>query len=484
MKLNKYLLIVPFILFLSSCDEDRLDLYPLTTLSEGTFYQDLSQIESAVDDVYRQIGRLYDSRSIPSLYGILYSDNGEVVAQLAGTPVYQPIDNHEITADNPLIEEAWDVAYNAIFITNNLIEQLETTEVEISEDYKKRMIAEVKLVRSLAYFNLVRAFGAVPLITESISAAEAYDYLREDPDKVYEQIINDLTLAKNDLPANYSGGDVGRVTQYSAAAVLAKIHLTRGEITAAQTELEFIINSGEFSLDANNDGTVNVEDYLYIFKSDTKNSKSSILEAQYMSGVNAANSRHQTDFSPYAEDWRHPWIDESIVRGTGFNIPTDDLASEFESGDLREEITVVPGYENASGIFREDAFTLKYFDPNWWNPGQNFEIIRYADILLMYAEVTGDPEYLNMVRDRVDLPPYGSPDYPSALYPTLELAIEHERRMELAMEMHRFFDLVRTGRAVEVMQVKVPSFDSDKLLFPIPLYAIDVNPGLTQNPGY
>ena len=143
---------------------------------------------------------------------------------------------------------------------------------------------------------------------------------------------------------------------------------------------------------------------------------------------------------------------------------------------------MVPGFENASGIWVENTFTLKYFDPNWWNAGQNFEIIRYADILLMYAEVTGDAQYLNMVRDRVGLPAFGAAGYPSELYPTLERAIEHERRMELGMEMHRFFDLVRTGRAVEVMQSKV---DGDVIiLFPIPLYAIDVNPSLTQNPGY
>lgn len=482
MKSYKHFLIVPFLFLLSSCDEERLDIYPLTQISEGVYYQNLPQIESAVDDVYRQIGRLHSARSIPSLYGMLYSDNGEVVAQLAGTPVFQPIDNHQITADNPLIEDAWDVAYNAIFICNNIIKVLETTEVEIEESHKKRMIAEAKLVRSLAYFNLVRAFGAVPLITERIAAAEAYNYLREDPDIVYEQLINDLTLAKNDLPASYSGGDVGRVTKYSAAAVLAKIHMTRGDMSAAQTELEFIISSGEFSLDANSDGTINVEDYLHLFAPDTKNSKSSILEAQYMSGVNAANSDHQTAFSPYAEDWRHPLIDETILRGTGFNVPTNDLAAEFEEGDPREDITVVPGFENAAGVFVENTFTLKYFDPNWWNPGQNFEIIRYADILLMYAEVTGDPQYLNMVRERVGMPAFGSAGYPSNLYPTLESAIEHERRMELGMEMHRFFDLVRTGRAVEVMQPKVAG--NVKVLFPIPLYAIDVNPGLTQNPGY
>ena len=481
MTITRYF-IASLALILFSCNEDNLDLYPLTEVSEGTYYQNLSEIESAVDDVYRQIGRLWGSRSIPSLYGTLYSDNGEVVAQLSGTPVYQPIDNHQITADNARIEEAWNVAYNAIFICNNIIEQLENTEVEIEESYKSRMRAEAIMVRSLAYFNLVRAFGDVPLVLKRIDASEAYDYNREDSDVVYDQIISDLNIAKSALPPRYSGNDVGRLTQYGAAAVLAKVHMTRGENSAAQKELELIINSDVYSLDSNGDGTINVQDYLHLFQPDTKNSNSSILEAQYMSGVNAVNSGHQTDFSPYAEDWRHPLIDETIVRGTGFNVPTDDLASEFEEGDPRKEVTVVQGFENASGIWVEDSFTLKYFDPNWWNPGQNFEIIRYADILLMYSEVTNDPQYLNMVRDRVGLPLYGSAEYPSDLYPTLQSAIEHERRVELAMEMHRYFDLVRTGRVKEVMQPKVNG--EVRILFPIPLYAIDVNPGLTQNPGF
>jgi len=478
----KYLFIT-VLLFANSCSEEKLDLYPLTSVSEGTYYANLTQIETAADDIYRQIGELHDAWSIPSMYGMLYSDNGAVIAQLAGTPIDQPIDRHQLTSANPRVEEAWDDAYNAIFVANNIIEQIEATEVEIEVDHRNRMIAEARLMRSLAYFNLVRAFGDVPIITEVVSPAEAYDLLREKTDKVYSLIIEDLKFAKNHLQPNYSGADEGRLTVYSAAAVLAKVFLTRGEEAAAKTELEFIINSGEFSLDSNSDGTVNDQDYLHLFQPDTKNSESSILEAQYMAGANRANSNHQEAFSPYLDAFNHPLIDGAINRGNGVNTPTEDLIAEFEEGDPRKEVTVVTSFLNEStGEFIDYPFTLKYFDANWFNPGQNFEIIRYADILLMYSEVTGDPQYLNLVRKRVGLAPYGSTEYPTHLYPTIEEAIFHERRVELAMEMHRFFDLVREGRALEVMEPKVPG--DVNVLFPIPLYAIDVNPDLTQNPGY
>jgi hypothetical protein len=112
-------------------------------------------------------------------------------------------------------------------------------------------------------------------------------------------------------------------------------------------------------------------------------------------------------------------------------------------------------------------------------------ILRYADLLLMLTEATGDPQYLNKVRARAGLPLYGTAAYPSALYPTVDLAVEHERRMELALEFHRWFDLKRTGRAVAVLAAKGKAVTADKLLLPVPQYALGQNPNLApQNPGY
>src|SRR5690606_2131061 len=274
------------------------------------------------------------------------------------------------------------------------------------------------------------------------------------------------------------------VTAGAASAVLANIYLTNGRIGEAKSELEGIINSGYYSLDANNDGSIDTSDYQYLFQPETKNSKASILEIQYIAGQNQVNSTHQLNYLPWHFAFHLPGQTE-VFRPMGLNTPTKELADEFEFADsVRKRISVQPGFVNQStGQFVDYPYTMKFYDPNWRYPGQNFEIIRYADILLMYAEVTDDPTYLNAVRARVGLPGFGDPGYPEA-YPTLAFSIEHERRMELCFEFHRFFDLVRTHRAIPVMKNKGYDIDETKLLFPIPLNVIDVNPAITQNAGY
>lgn len=334
---------------------------------------------------------------------------------------------------------------------------------------------------------MVRAWGAIPMPLAPISPEESYNYLREDPSKVYEQIITDLTMAKEYLPESYSKTHVGKVTKYAAMALLGKVYLTLGDKTKAAIELKSVIDSGLYSLDTNEDGLVDGTDYEYLFAPTTKNCKESLLECQFLAGVSNPNSTHQTAYMPFLWSFHLPGQTETF-RGHGHCTPTKDLIAEFEPTDtIRKNVTVVEGFVDLeSGKWEDYPFTMKFYDPNWRNPGNNFKILRYADVLLMYAEAVGEDEgkkYLNQVRARAGLVGYGDADYPKE-YNTFNKALEHERRVELAMEFHRFFDLVRTNRAMEVINSKGFNLTKDKLLFPIPVNAIDINPGLLQNPGY
>lgn len=485
MKTINKIIICLLLLGMFSCNEEDLDLYPKTAITEGNFYQTEEQFILAVNDVYRQMERTYRAGGIADIYGELSSDNTYIEFIGGSSNSAERISSFNIPTNDLDTENAWQDSYNSIFICNDALNRLENTSVEFSSpELKERLKAEATFVRALIYFNMVRVWGDIPLPLKPLSPEEGYEYLRENKDVVYEQIISDLTYAKNTLPVSYTGNDLGRVTKYGATAVLAKVYQTRGNEAEAERELKEIIDSGLYSLDADDNGVVNADDYRYIFHPDTKNSKASVLEIQYLEGQNAVNSNHQMEYTPYQWSFHLPNINETF-RGGGRNTPTQDLVNEFEAEDtVRKIISVYPGYDNLeTGDFVDYPFTMKFFDPNWRYAGQNFEIIRYADILLMYAEVTDDPTYLNMVRARVGLPAYGEAGYP-AEYATLERAIEHERRVELAFEFHRFFDLVRTGRALDVMQTKGYDVNQNKLLFPVPQRAIDVNPKLTQNDGY
>lgn len=479
--INRYIVLSLSIL-LASCSESLLDLYPETRLTDASFYKTETQLVQATNDVYRQLGRLYDAGGIADLYGELYSDNVYIEFTSGANAFPEEINKHKILPDNGKLKLAWETAYNGLYITNNVLLQLEKTEVSFAQPaLKERLKAEARLVRAVILFNLVQAWGDVPLPLTVVSPTESYQYAREKKETVYQQIISDLSFSKSVLPASYTGTDIGRATKYAAGALLGKLYLLQGDKVKAAAELKEIIDSGLFSLDANRDGAVNTADFAHLFKANTKNSKESILEAQYLAGQNQVNSLHQQAYTPFHFAFHLPQSTETF-RGDGLNTPTADLIGEFETNDPRKELSIYPGYTDLqTNQFIAYPFTLKFFDPQWRYAGQNFEIIRYADVLLLYAEATEQVTYLNQVRARVGLPAYGQAAYPSK-YNTLALAIEHERRVELAFEFHRFFDLVRTKRAASVLSSKGITISADKLLFPIPQSAIDVNPAITQNP--
>lgn len=471
------------IALLGGCDSSRLDLYPETNLTGGSFYTSEQDLVLASNDIYRQLTRFFDAGGVPDLYGELFSDNVYIEFTTGAHSFAEDINTHQINSNNGFLETAWNTAYNAIYITNNVIEKLDNTTVTFADPaLKERLRAEALTVRAIIYYYLAQAWGPVPFPLQVVSPNESYSYLREDLSVIYGQLIADLGAAKSVLPASYTGSNVGRITQYAAGAILARVYLASGNREAAAAELAEIIGSGLYSLDTNGDGKADAQDYAHLFNPDTKNSRESVLEVQYLAGQNNVNSQHQTNYAPWNFAFRLPGSNVTF-RGNGLNTPSPDLVGEYETADPRKDLSLLPGFTDLqTGAFVDYPYTIKFYDPNHLYPGQNVEVIRYADILLLYSELTGDPAYLNQVRARAGLPGFGESGYPSDRYATVALAVEHERRVELAFEFHRFFDLVRTGRAIEVLSGKGIPVSAGKLLFPIPLSAIDANPALEQNP--
>jgi hypothetical protein len=330
-------------------------------------------------------------------------------------------------------------------------------------------------LRGLYYYNMVQLWGEVPIVTKVVSAEESYKILRSPVADVYAQIVSDLKFAVDHLPQADAVPAPGRASKGAAETVLGKVYLSMGDKTNAAAVLMDVYNSQQYEL---------LPDYSSLWGPTVKNTKESIFEIQFIGGSAS------TPYSPYWTAFAPVTNGVITAYGGGINQVTDDLYNEYETGDPRRDASIDTGYTNASGDFVAIKFPKKWEDRGAPTSGtqelsrNNFMVLRYADVLLLLTEATGDPQYMNQVRARAGLALYGTAGYPSATYPTLDAALEHERRVELALEFHRYFDLMRTGRAVAVLTAKGKPVTQGRLLFPIPQYVITQNPAITQNEGY
>ena len=340
------------------------------------------------------------------------------------------------------------------------------------------------------YFNLVRVYGDVPLILKEISISESYDILREPKENVYNQIIADLKEAQ-DLPVYYSTAEDGRATQGAAKALLANVYMTLHKYAEAETILAEIINSGQYSLLENTPGSLNIDGYKNVFSPVNHNSKEGIFEIQFLKGGYGEGSNYANNFAP-----ENSGTNVVAVGGTGGNnIPEMDIYNAYEEGDLRRDFSMSLGYydNRKNNEWVESRYVCKFMDVPYQNndASNNYPVIRYADVILMYAEALNQNgktaeacKYLNMTRRRgfgYQTTETSPVDLQTTDKAQFALMVEQERRVELAFENHRWFDLIRTGRAVEVMRSKGFSLNETNLICPIPQKQIDVNPKLTQN---
>lgn len=479
---------IAFIL-LVACKKDFIEITPTATVSVDILFKTDKDFQDAIVGAYNGLQGVYGNFW---MYGDLRGDDNRA-GIVSSTPGFAfDIDEFFIDNDASILSNTWRDYYKIINRVNLILTKIEGTDKAIIIN-KDRHTAEAKFIRALSYFNLVRIFGDVPKIIIPVTAQESYKIGRENVSKIYSEIIiPDLLAAENGLSLKYTGADVGRPTIGAAKALLGKVYLTIKDFPNAETKLQEVTTLGYALLPNFND--------LFDF---TKNEHHSeyIFDIEYEAGINEG-SIFTTQFEVSFQGGGAGVVAEqarlyNFTAGTGGDsgCPTQGLFDAFDPLDKRKDITVAKGFTGKDGVFIPisdrgiGSFTKKYMTYllKTNDSPANWKVIRYADVLLMYAEALNENNktslaltYLNMVRTRAGLPGYSGLTQSDARDKILD-----ERRFELYLEGHRWFDLVRTGRALSVM---APIGMKDYMtVFPIPLSQILLINDPTifpQNPGY
>jgi hypothetical protein len=478
---------------------------PTGTITSGQFYKTSADALAAVDAVYNTLNS--DPNSDFPMYGRqlnLLTDNATDNQNFSPSntnPDVRAMSTVTYVSANGRILKNWQQHYYGINRANIAVDAIAQTPASAfaaSPALQSRLVGEAKFIRALLYFNLVRLFGAVPLILHNPSNVDitALQVPRTSADSVYAQIIGDLNAAAASLPASYSGTDIGRATSGAAHALLAKVYVTRRDWPDAQTQLLQVLTAGTFSGATGNYGYALFPTYASVFAKANKNGVEHIFSVQFATSLGETGS---TQF-----------LSESF---TSFNpgtypidIPSDSSVSQlFDATDARKAVTFyTTQYNAASGqtVVFDNPYT-PYFNKfvdysinplnNQSTSGVNYPVIRYAEVLLLNAEVLNELDggpvadaytAIDAVRSRANVAPLtpglGQSDFRDSVF--------LERRKEFIQEGQRWFDLVRQGGAVYVAaQHKITAHAAASLqdtLYPIPITEIQLDPLLTQNPGW
>ncbi|MBB2145595.1 RagB/SusD family nutrient uptake outer membrane protein [Pedobacter sp. LMG 31464] len=417
----------------------------------------------------------------------------------------QTFETFPVSAGNGIINGMWAEYYSMIDKCNVALDQIENNKDIVSTPANKiQSEAEAKFLRAYAYFNMVRLFGRIPLITKPITVTQPSGP-QSTAAQIYVLIESDLQFAAANLPINWNVLFVGRATSGAANGLLAKVYLTQKKWSAAMGAANAVMNNGQYDLSTS---------YDKIFGEEGENSKESVFEVQ----ATASSSVPTANGVQYAANQGVRGSVEWNL-GDGFNVPSTTLDAAYEPGDPRKartflyRSTATTTYktyygENTATTWVNPIYNHKvYTNParrasvgnrfGWW---MNIRILRYADVVLMHAEAanelggatntTAALADLNSVRARAR---NGNaailPNVTTTDQDLLRNAIRQERRVELAMENDRFFDLVRWGIAGTAMTAAGrPGFvEARDVLLPIPQTQIDLSKEpnkLTPNPNY
>ena len=482
---------------LSGCGKSFLDEKPKDTITTENFYQNETDAIQAANAVYAQLNR--GGQYNYALWGIgeIMSDNSTTGGGGGGDGAEEiQLDEFNIPSTNPMVGRLWGGCYVGIGSANLVLLKVPGIP-NVSETIRKRCLGEAQFMRAKYYFDLVRAFGDVPLIlTPPASPAEARSIARTPAAQVYAQIVTDLQSAISNLPDTNTGGDIGRASKWAATGLLAKVYLTQGNLPLAAQRAREVINSGKYSLWA---------DYADNFKVVNDNGKESLFEVQYVNGLN----EYTFDGLGFVGNEFFGPRGQGLVPqgGYGFNIPEKEFVDGYETGDKRRDVTIwKPGdaYPAGSASTSHPASLpgspngyncKKWFvgkvNTNVWDSPLNFPVLRLSEIYLILAEAAGAAdaqalEGVNKVRRRafgLPLDQASAKDFTAAT-PNFGAAVQRERRYELAFEDDRWFDLKRQGKLLTTPALQAKGIKAYNVVLPIPQAERDANPSLTQNDGY
>lgn len=470
-----------------SCNEDFIEILPESTVTVERVYKTDKDFEDAVIGIYNG---LQDPYSRFWQFSDLRGDDTQQDAERQTDRVR--VDDFVMDVNDDLLSDTWSDYYALIFRINTMLAHIDGANEAVVPN-KDLYAGEAKFVRALAYFDLVRIFGDVPMITTPITIEESYKTPRENVDVVYDQvIIKDLLEAENSLPEVRGAKAVGRATKGAAKALLGKVYLTRHDFANAEAKLQEVTTMGYALLPDFND--------LFDYSKDEHHSEY-IFDIEYIDGGFGLGSTFTSTFLVETQDVGSELVSQlrriyniQSPQSGGAGTPSPALMAAFDPQDRRKDITAATGVYDENGNFVPidgdiSAITKKYMTAMTINNDSkaNWKVIRYADVLLMYAEALNENgktplalDYLNMVRERA-----GVDRYDGLTQEEAREKIYMERRFELYLEGHRWFDLVRTGRAFDTMEPY--GMKSYMTVFPVPQSQIEVvnNPSIFfQNPGY
>jgi tetratricopeptide (TPR) repeat protein len=443
-----YILSLVSVFILPSCKK-FLEVTPKDAVSDSQTIFDRSSAETAVRGIYRGL-------AADAYYGVNYVSigylSGDNVQWTGSQSIVQDFINHNVKPENATVAGVWSAIYNVINRANGAIEGIPAVnDVTLTQAAKNQLLGEAYFVRALAYFDLARVWGGVQIVTTPTkSAADKNNIPRSTLAQTYEQVLNDLNTAVGLLVAPTSVNPV-RANKETVWALKARFYLYQKDWANAELYAgQVIANATNYAL---------IKPYSSWFANNVVATRESVLELSYSATY---TNGHRGQWQPPANGGTRQWAPNNALIGL--------LTTPATGG-------------NRSALIAQTSAGLWYGNLYYRSPATDpAYIIRIAELYLIRAEARAQQNKLtdaladlNLIRDRAGLATSTASNQADIL-----LAIENENRLEFAFEGHRWFDLVRTGRAAAVLGLT----DQNKYLLPIPIEQLNVDPSLTQNPGY